>query len=124
MPGSHMLPGYYGMRRPFISDADFCPSAKQFSSDVYPSTLGGKALGCEPPMTGYSSLIDSYYPETFGDYRSAAAFSSSGVIAQCTILHWRSAARFSTGRLYRDRQQPFRDELGPKNSAHLNAVMS
>uniref|UniRef100_A0A667YCF8 Si:ch211-213d14.1 n=1 Tax=Myripristis murdjan TaxID=586833 RepID=A0A667YCF8_9TELE len=76
---SHMLPGYYGMRRPFISDADFCPSTKQFSTDVYSSSLGGKALGCEPStMTSYSSLIDSYYPETFGDYRSAAAFSSSG----------------------------------------------
>ncbi|XP_062275684.1 POU class 2 homeobox associating-factor 2-like [Scomber scombrus] len=79
MPGSHMLPGYYGMRRPFISESDFCPSTKQFSPDVYSSTLGGKPLGCEPStMSSYSSLIDSYYPETFGDYRSAAAFSSSG----------------------------------------------
>ncbi|XP_041851627.1 uncharacterized protein C11orf53 homolog [Melanotaenia boesemani] len=79
MPGSHMLPSYYGMRRPFISDPDFCPSTKQFSPDVYSSTLGGKPLGCEPStMTTYSSLIDSYYPETFGDYRSAATFSSSG----------------------------------------------
>lgn len=77
--GSHMLPSYYGMRRPFISDSDFCSSTKQFSPDVYSSTLGGKPLGCEPSsMTSYSSLIDSYYPETFGDYRSAAAFSSSG----------------------------------------------
>ncbi|XP_040929400.1 POU class 2 homeobox associating-factor 2-like isoform X3 [Betta splendens] len=74
-----MLPSYYGMRRPFISDSDFCPSTKQFSPDVYSSALGGKALGCEPSsMSSYSSLIDSYYPETFGDYRSAAAFSSSG----------------------------------------------
>ncbi|XP_055369730.1 POU class 2 homeobox associating-factor 2-like isoform X2 [Betta splendens] len=56
VPGSHMLPSYYGMRRPFISDSDFCPSTKQFSPDVYSSALG----------------------ETFGDYRSAAAFSSSG----------------------------------------------
>ncbi|XP_071761656.1 POU domain class 2-associating factor 2 [Centroberyx gerrardi] len=79
MPGSHMLPGYYGMRRPFISDSDFCPSTKQFSTDVYSSSLGGKPLGCDPSaMASYSSLIDSYYPETFGDYRSAAAFSSSG----------------------------------------------
>ncbi|XP_033488047.2 POU domain class 2-associating factor 2 isoform X2 [Epinephelus lanceolatus] len=79
MPGSHMLPSYYGMRRPFISDSDFCPSTKQFSPDVYSPTLSGKPLGCEPStMTGYSPFIDSYYPETFGDYRSAAAFSSSG----------------------------------------------
>ncbi|XP_045930029.1 uncharacterized protein C11orf53 homolog, partial [Micropterus dolomieu] len=79
MPGSHMLPSYYGMRRPFISESDFCQSTKQFSPDIYSSTLGGKPLGCEPSaMSSYSSLIDSYYPETFGDYRSAAAFSSSG----------------------------------------------
>uniref|UniRef100_A0A3Q0RF96 Si:ch211-213d14.1 n=1 Tax=Amphilophus citrinellus TaxID=61819 RepID=A0A3Q0RF96_AMPCI len=78
--GTHMLPSYYGIRgRSFISDSDFCPSSKQFSPDVYSSTLGGKPLGCEPStMAGYSSLIDSYYPETFGDYRSAATFSSSG----------------------------------------------
>ncbi|XP_075994321.1 POU domain class 2-associating factor 2 [Genypterus blacodes] len=79
MPGSHMLPGYYSMRRPFISETDFCPSTKQFSPDVYSSSLGNKALGSEAPaMSSYSSLIDNYYPETFGDYRSAAAFSSSG----------------------------------------------
>uniref|UniRef100_A0A8C2WLS0 Si:ch211-213d14.1 n=1 Tax=Cyclopterus lumpus TaxID=8103 RepID=A0A8C2WLS0_CYCLU len=76
---SHMLPSYYGMRRPFISDSDFCPSTKQFSPDGYSPSLAGKPLGCEPSsMTSYSSFIDSYYPETFGDYRSAAAFSSSG----------------------------------------------
>ncbi|XP_070762583.1 POU class 2 homeobox associating-factor 2-like [Enoplosus armatus] len=79
MPGSHVLQSYYGMRRPFMSESEFCPSTKQFSPDIYSSSLGGKPLGCEPSaMTSYSSLIDSYYPETFGDYRSAAAFSSSG----------------------------------------------
>ncbi|XP_024910986.1 POU domain class 2-associating factor 2 [Cynoglossus semilaevis] len=79
MPGSHMLPSYYSMRRPFISDSDFCPSAKQFSPDIYSSTLGGKSLNCESAtMSSYPSLIDSYYPEAFGDYRSATAFSSSG----------------------------------------------
>ncbi|KAM3615903.1 uncharacterized protein V6R79_009521 [Siganus canaliculatus] len=79
MSGSHILPSYYGMRRPFISDSDFCPSTKQFSPDIYSSALGGKSLGCEPStMSSYSSLIDSYYPDAFGEYRSAAAFSSSG----------------------------------------------
>lgn len=78
MPGSHMLPGFYGMRRPFISDSDFCTSSKQFSPDMYSSSLGGKTLSCDPStMSSYSSLIDSYYPETFGDFRSAATFSSS-----------------------------------------------
>ncbi|XP_068601903.1 POU domain class 2-associating factor 2 [Brachionichthys hirsutus] len=79
MTGSHMLSSYYGMRRPTISDADFCSSTKQFSPDVYSTTLVGKPLGCDPStVAGYSSLIDGYYPETFGDYRSATAFSSSG----------------------------------------------
>ncbi|KAK9520316.1 hypothetical protein VZT92_020212 [Zoarces viviparus] len=78
MSGSHMLPSYYGMRRPFISDSDYCPSSKQFSPDVYSPSLAGKPLGCEPSsMSSYSSFMDSYYPETFGDYRSAA-FSGSG----------------------------------------------
>ena len=71
-----MIPSYYGMRRPFISDSDFSP--KQFSGEVYSSSLGGKPLGCDPSaMSGYPSVIDSYYPETFGDYRSAA-FTTGG----------------------------------------------
>lgn len=72
--GSHMLPSYYGMRRPFISDTEFCSSTKPFSPDVYPS----KSLSCDTGcVSGYSSLIDSYYPESFGDYRSTP-FSSGG----------------------------------------------
>uniref|UniRef100_A0A3B5B0E4 Si:ch211-213d14.1 n=1 Tax=Stegastes partitus TaxID=144197 RepID=A0A3B5B0E4_9TELE len=76
--GSHMLPSYYGMRRSFISDSDFCPSTKQFSPDMYSSSLGGKPLGCESSTMSSYSFIDSYYPETLADYRSAATFSSSG----------------------------------------------
>lgn len=77
--GSHMLPGYYSMRRPFISDSEFCSSTKQLYSDVYQSTLGTKALSSEPPsMSSYSSLIDSYYPESFSDYRSTPSLSASG----------------------------------------------
>lgn len=72
-----MLPSYYGVRRPFLSDSDF--STKQFSPDVYSSTLAGKPLSCESAgVSGYASLIDSYYPETFGEYRGAAAFSAPG----------------------------------------------
>ncbi|KAM8853799.1 POU domain class 2-associating factor 2 isoform 2-T2 [Synchiropus picturatus] len=77
MPGSHLLPSYYGMRRPFISDSDFCPSNKQFSPDMYSSSLAGKAVSSEPSsVSSYSTLIDSYYPDTFADYRSSATFSS------------------------------------------------
>lgn len=71
-PGSHMLPSYYGARRPFISDSDF--SNKQFSPDVF-----SKPLSCDPPaVAGYPALIDSYYPEAFGDYRGATAAAFSG----------------------------------------------
>ncbi|XP_046891634.1 uncharacterized protein C11orf53 homolog isoform X1 [Hypomesus transpacificus] len=87
MPGSHIMPGYYGMRRPYISESDFCPSSKQFSSDMYSSSLGVKPLGCDPSgMSGYPPLMDSYYPETFGDYRSAAAFSGGGTIFPSSAL--------------------------------------
>lgn len=80
LPGSHVLPGYYGMRRPYISDSDF--SNKQFSPDVYSASLAGKPLSCESAAVGgYPSLLDSYYPEAFGEYRTtaaAAAFSAPG----------------------------------------------
>ncbi|XP_049581885.1 POU domain class 2-associating factor 2 [Syngnathus scovelli] len=76
MSGSHMLPSYYSMRRPCISDSDISPSTKQFSPDVYPSTFGGRPLGCE---TSSFSLIDTYYPDTFSEYRNTTTtFSGSG----------------------------------------------
>ncbi|XP_077397434.1 POU domain class 2-associating factor 2 isoform X2 [Festucalex cinctus] len=76
MSGSHMLPSYYGMRRPFISDSDFAPSTKQFSPDAYPSAFGGRPLGCE---TSSFSLIDTYHPDAFSEYRNTSAtFSGSG----------------------------------------------
>ncbi|KAG7278033.1 hypothetical protein CRUP_010967 [Coryphaenoides rupestris] len=78
---SHMLPSYYGMRRPYISPpptrTTAPSSSKQFSADIYGSGMGSKALGCDSSsVSGYSSLIDCYYPETFGDYRSATAAGS------------------------------------------------
>ena len=70
--GSHMLPSYYSMRRSFISDSEFPPSGKQFSTDIYTSSLGGKPLSCDTTaMSGYP-FIDGYYPESFGDYRNTA----------------------------------------------------
>ncbi|XP_028977673.1 uncharacterized protein C11orf53 homolog [Esox lucius] len=71
MPGSHMIPGYYGMRRPFISDSEF-------SSEIYSTPFGSKPVGCDSSATsGYTSLTDSYYPETLRDYCSAA-FTTGG----------------------------------------------
>ncbi|XP_061637806.1 POU class 2 homeobox associating-factor 2-like [Phyllopteryx taeniolatus] len=75
MSGSHMLPSYYGMRRPFISDSDFGASTKQISPDMYPSTFGGRPLGCE---TASFSLIDTYYPDTFSEYRNTTTTTFSG----------------------------------------------
>ncbi|XP_012675643.2 uncharacterized protein C11orf53 homolog [Clupea harengus] len=72
MQGPHMLPSYYSMRRSFISDSEFPPSGKQFSTDIYTSSLGGKPLSCDTTaMSGYP-FIDGYYPESFGDYRNTA----------------------------------------------------
>ncbi|KAJ8397195.1 hypothetical protein AAFF_G00440290 [Aldrovandia affinis] len=65
VPGSHMIPGYYGMRRSFIPDSEFCHSGKQFPPEMYTSSLGGKALPTDSAsVAGYSSLIDSYYPDS------------------------------------------------------------
>ncbi|XP_038635813.1 uncharacterized protein C11orf53 homolog [Scyliorhinus canicula] len=78
MSGSHVIPSYYGVRRPYLSDLELshCQSSKQYTADVYSSSLGGKSLGCDPPgISGYQSLFDPYLPEPFGDYR-ASTFSS------------------------------------------------
>ncbi|KAG9265374.1 uncharacterized protein C11orf53 homolog [Astyanax mexicanus] len=87
MTGSHMIPGYYSMRRPFLSDAEFCSSSKQFSTDVYSSALTGKSVSCDTTHpSSYSSLIDTYYPETFSDYRSAALSSGGSTIFSSSAL--------------------------------------
>ncbi|XP_057207610.1 POU class 2 homeobox associating-factor 2 isoform X1 [Triplophysa rosa] len=84
---SHMLPSYYGMRRPFISDAEFCSTTKPFPADVYPSALVGKSLSCDTGcMSGYSSLIDSYYPDSFGDYRNSPFTSGGSTIFSSSAL--------------------------------------
>lgn len=85
--GSHTLPGYYGMRRPFFSDTEFCSSTKPFSTDIYSSALTGKPFSCDTtPISTYSSLIDSYYPESFSDYRSAAHSAGGSSLFSSTAL--------------------------------------
>lgn len=86
-PGSHTLQGYYSMRRPFFSEAELCPASKQFSSDIYSSGLTGKSLSCDAAsMSGYTSLIDSYYPESFNEYRNAAHAAGAGTIFSPSAL--------------------------------------
>ncbi|XP_051895683.1 POU domain class 2-associating factor 2 [Pristis pectinata] len=73
MSGSHVIPSYYGVRRPYLSDSDLphCHSSKQYSADVYSSSLSSKSFGCDPPaVSGYQHLFDPYITETFGDYRT------------------------------------------------------
>ncbi|XP_062845075.1 POU domain class 2-associating factor 2 [Trichomycterus rosablanca] len=78
MPGTHMLPGYYSMRRPFLPDSDLCHPMKQYTSDSYSSALGSKAFTYEH-SSSYPSFIDSYYQQdSFGDYRSATAYTAGG----------------------------------------------
>ncbi|XP_077096954.1 POU class 2 homeobox associating-factor 2 [Siphateles boraxobius] len=79
MSGSHVLPGYYSMRRSFLPDSDLCHPMKQFSSpDTYSSALGSKAFSYDHPST-YPSFIDSYYtPDSYGDYRGPTSYTTSG----------------------------------------------
>lgn len=75
--GSHVLPGYYPMRRPFLQDSEHCHPMKQYSTDTYTSTLGGKPFSYDHPSS--YPFIDGYYPsDTFGDYRTTSTYSSSG----------------------------------------------
>ncbi|XP_028839526.1 uncharacterized protein C11orf53 homolog [Denticeps clupeoides] len=76
MSGSHVLPGYYTMRRPFLQDSELCHQVKQYSTDTYSSTLGGKTFSYDHPSS--YPFIDSYYsPESF-DYRGPSAYGGGG----------------------------------------------
>ncbi|XP_041949066.1 uncharacterized protein C11orf53 homolog isoform X2 [Alosa sapidissima] len=71
------MPGYYSMRRPFLQDSELCHPMKQYSTDTYSSSLGGKAFSYDHPSS--YPFIDSYYPsDSFGDYRTASTYSTSG----------------------------------------------
>lgn len=73
-----MLPGYYSMRRSFLPDSELCHPMKQYSPDTYSSALGSKAFTYDHPSS-YSSFIDSYYnPDSYGDYRGPASYTTSG----------------------------------------------
>ncbi|KAM9658993.1 POU domain class 2-associating factor 2 [Trichechus inunguis] len=77
MPGSPVTSGYYGVRRSFLSDSDYY-NTKQFSNDVYTSSVA-KPFSCES-STGqsYPGLLDSYFPEPYGDYRPTALTPNTG----------------------------------------------
>ncbi|KAM8818897.1 POU domain class 2-associating factor 2 [Rhynchonycteris naso] len=71
MPGSPATSSYYGVRRSFLSDSDF-HNTKQFANDVCIPTVA-KPFPCES-STGqnHPALLDSYFPETYGDHHPPA----------------------------------------------------
>ncbi|XP_026877063.2 uncharacterized protein C11orf53 homolog [Electrophorus electricus] len=86
MTGSHALPGYYSMRRPFISEAEFSTSSKQLSTDVHSSALTGKSVSCDPVPIQYQSLLDGYYTESFSDYCGAGLAGGGSTIFSSSTL--------------------------------------
>lgn len=65
------MSGYYGVRRSFLSDSDF-HSSKQFSNDLYTSSVT-KPFTCESSAgQGHTGLLESYLAEPYGDYRPPA----------------------------------------------------
>ena len=55
-------------------------------------------------------------------FGSRCARCRSVATAPCIILHCKSAARLSIGRLYRDLQQPAGEDCWPKTPAHLDVL--
>ncbi|XP_016059063.1 PREDICTED: uncharacterized protein C11orf53 homolog [Miniopterus natalensis] len=68
--GSPVMSGYYGVRRSFLADSDF-HSTKQFANDVCPSSAA-KPFPCESAGQSHPALLDSYFPEPYGDHRPPA----------------------------------------------------
>ncbi|XP_019364249.1 PREDICTED: uncharacterized protein C11orf53 homolog isoform X1 [Gavialis gangeticus] len=76
MSGSPTLSGYYGMRRPFASELDF-HGTKQHPSEVYASPLAAKPFpGDSSAVQGYPPLLDPYFSDQYGDYRTPPGTSS------------------------------------------------
>ncbi|XP_008582002.1 PREDICTED: uncharacterized protein C11orf53 homolog [Galeopterus variegatus] len=85
MPGSPVTSGYYGVRRSFLSDSDF-HNTKQFSNDIYTSSVA-KPFPCESPTgQGHTSLLESYFPEPYGDHRPPALTPSTGSLFNASPL--------------------------------------
>ncbi|CAM4698878.1 unnamed protein product, partial [Caretta caretta] len=80
---SMAMSGYYGVRRPFMSDLDF-HNTKPLSNDVYASSLGAKSFPCDSSaVQGYPPLLDPYFTE---DYRAAAVTPSTSSLFSTSSL--------------------------------------
>ncbi|EAW67135.1 C11orf53 isoform 2 [Pan troglodytes] len=86
MPGSPVTSGYYGVRRSFLSDSDF-HNSKQFSNDVYTSSVG-KPFPCESSAgQSHAALLEPYFPqEPYGDYRPPALTPNAGSLFSASPL--------------------------------------
>ncbi|XP_075694908.1 POU domain class 2-associating factor 2 [Rhinoderma darwinii] len=86
MSSSPVLSGYYGVRRSFLPESEF-HAAKQYSTDIYPSSLGSKSIGCEPAsIQSYPPLLDPYFSDTIGDYRSSSITSAGSSLFSASSL--------------------------------------
>ncbi|KAM8927682.1 POU domain class 2-associating factor 2 [Pelodytes ibericus] len=84
MSSSPVLSGYYGVRRSFLPESEFHAS-KQYSSDLYSSSLGPKP--CDPgSIQSYPPLLDPYFAESIGDYRGTSITSGSGPLFSASSL--------------------------------------
>ncbi|XP_036282967.1 uncharacterized protein C11orf53 homolog [Pipistrellus kuhlii] len=86
VPGSPVMSGYYGVRRSFLSDSDF-HGTKQFANDVCAASVA-RPFPCEPSSAGQShpALLDSYFPEPYGDHRPQALTSSASPLFGASAL--------------------------------------
>lgn len=79
-----MLSGYYGVRRSLLSDSDFHPA--QLAGDTG-APGGAKPFPCEPSAgQSHAALLDSYFPEPYGDPRPPALAPSTGSLLSASPL--------------------------------------
>ncbi|KAJ6618643.1 hypothetical protein lerEdw1_014933 [Lerista edwardsae] len=76
LSGAPAISSYYGVRRSLMAEMDL-PSNKQIPGDIYTSPLLAKPFACDlPAVQGYSSLLDSYLLDQYGEHQATAGASS------------------------------------------------
>ncbi|XP_015445581.1 uncharacterized protein C11orf53 homolog [Pteropus alecto] len=81
---SPVMSGYYGVRRSFLSDSDFHNT--KFANDTCTSSVS-KPFPCESSaVQSHPALLDSYFPEPYGDHRSPALTPNTGSLFSASPL--------------------------------------